>query len=67
MSKDKNDMYTLVISDTGIGIAEEIDFRNTESLGLQLVNDLTMQLGGTIELDRSGGTTWTLRFGGNNK
>jgi hypothetical protein len=30
--------------------------RNTESLGMQLVNDLTNQLGGTIEFSNNGKT-----------
>ena len=40
----------------------DMDFRHTDSLGLQLVCLLTEQLGGTIELDRASGTQWTLKF-----
>ncbi len=53
----------LIVSDTGIGFPESLDFRNTESLGMHLVIVLVEQLGGTIELDRSGGTAFTIRFG----
>ncbi len=40
----------LEVSDNGKGFPKEIDFKNTNSLGLQLVNTLVEQLNGTIEL-----------------
>ena len=52
----------LVVSDTGVGFPVDMDFRHTDSLGLQLVCLLTEQLGGTIALDTASGTQWTLRF-----
>ena len=52
----------LTVSDNGRGFPEDLDFRNTDSLGLQLVNTLTKQLGGTIELDRRTGTAFKLKF-----
>jgi two-component sensor histidine kinase len=33
-----------------------------ESLGLILVNSLLQQLGGTLEIDRSGGAAFVIRF-----
>jgi PAS domain S-box-containing protein len=51
----------LTVCDTGVGFPTNVDFRRTDSLGLQLVCLLTEQLGGTIELDRTTGTQWTLR------
>ena len=54
--------YELVISDNGIGFPEDLDFRNADSLGLQLVNNITDQLDGDIELDRSLGTKFTIKF-----
>lgn len=53
----------LLVKDNGIGIAEDVDFRKTESLGLQLVTLLVEeQLGGCIVLDRSGGTEFCITF-----
>lgn len=54
--------YLLTIRDTGVGIPEEIDFKNTQSLGFRLVNNLTNQLEGKIELDRTDGTTFNIIF-----
>lgn len=52
----------LEIADNGRGLPPEIDFRNTESLGLQLVVTLTDQLNGTIEMDNSNGTRYRIIF-----
>jgi two-component sensor histidine kinase len=59
---DSQGVYTLIISDDGVGLPEGLDFRNTRSLGLRLVNTLVEQLGGTIELERSNETTFTITF-----
>ena len=50
------------VSDDGIGIAESVDWKNPVSIGLDLVNGLVIQIGGTLELDRSHGTEFIIRF-----
>ena len=58
-----NEDYELIISDDGIGFPNNIDFRNVKStLGLQLINSLVSQLDGSIQLDRSNGTKYIIRF-----
>lgn len=58
-----SDKIQLVVSDDGVGIPEEVDFRTTESLGLRLVTILAEdQLGGKISLDRSNGTAFSIIF-----
>jgi len=52
--------FNLVVGDNGVGFPVGLDFRKTESLGLQLVNTLTDQIGGTIELDSSSGTEFRI-------
>ncbi|MEQ8536682.1 MAG: PAS domain S-box protein [Coleofasciculus sp. D1-CHI-01] len=54
--------YILSVWDNGIGFPEALDFRRTDSLGMQLVCDLTRQLKGTVELDCSQGTRFQIRF-----
>jgi two-component sensor histidine kinase len=56
------DRYLLTVSDNGIGFPSEIDFRNTGSLGMQLVSTLVSQLEGPIDLDCSAGTKFTITF-----
>jgi len=55
-------VYRLVVSDDGVGLPKDLDIENTESLGLQLVSTLAKQLRGTIEVDRSEGTSFILEF-----
>jgi PAS domain S-box-containing protein len=54
--------YQLIVGDNGIGLPEGFDFRNTASLGLQLVCALTQQLQGTIEVDTRQGTAFYITF-----
>jgi hypothetical protein len=56
------DEYRFVISDNGVGFPKDLDFRNTESLGMQLVTLLVGRLEGTIDLKRKGGTTFDIVF-----
>jgi PAS domain S-box-containing protein len=59
---DPPSQASLTVQDNGCGFPRDIDFRATDSLGLQLVNALTEQLGGTIALERHDGTAFTLTF-----
>jgi two-component sensor histidine kinase/CheY-like chemotaxis protein len=53
----------LVLSDDGVGLPEDVDFRKTESLGLHLVRLLAEnQLHGDIKLDRTKGTNFNIRL-----
>ncbi|MBF0465215.1 MAG: PAS domain S-box protein [Nitrospirae bacterium] len=62
-NRNSDGKYSLIISDDGIGIPEEWDINKTDSLGLQLVNDLiTKKLNGKIELDRTVGTKFIMVF-----
>lgn len=58
----EGDTNVLSISDDGIGFPGDIDFRNTASLGMQLVVVLTGQIEGTIDLAREKGTRFTIKF-----
>ncbi len=61
--KSKNAaQYILQVADDGIGISPNIDIKNTNTLGLQLVDLLTAQIEGKLELDRKNGTKFTIRF-----
>ena len=62
LKKGDREQIILTISDDGMGFPEDLDFRETESLGLQLVCTLTEQLEGEIKLDRSQGTSFEIRF-----
>ena len=50
----------LIVRDNGVGFPDGLDFKKTNSLGMQLVCTLTEQLSGDIELTRDKGTTFTI-------
>jgi two-component sensor histidine kinase len=52
----------LTVADTGAGFPPGLDFRNTTSFGLQLVNTLVEQLKGKIELKTDRGAEFTVTF-----
>ena len=60
--KSLNDQFEFTVSDNGIGFPEDLDFRNTKTLGLRLVHMLIDQLDGTIELYRGHGTKFIIKF-----
>ncbi len=60
--KSKKKCYTLQVEDDGVGIDKKIDYTKAESLGLQLVHSLVTQLDGSISIDTSKGTKFTISF-----
>lgn len=62
LSNAGEDRFTLTISDDGIGLPDTIDHKKSSTLGLKLVNALTGQLDGAIELDRDNGTAFRITF-----
>lgn len=64
VSPASDNQFTLIVRDNGIGFPPNLDFRNTESLGLELVCIFTEQLEGTIHLSQDGGvgTTFLITF-----
>jgi len=57
-----DDTFELRVCDNGVGIPDDVDIRNADSLGLQLVMSFVQQLHGTVELTRDQGTEWLIRF-----
>jgi len=60
--KTVDDKYELIIRENGIGLPEELDFNNLETLGLLLVNNLTEQIDGVLTINRSPGTEFKIKF-----
>ena len=56
--------YTLIVSDNGIGLPKDFDVKNPEKLGLKLVNSLTEQLDGILEVQSNDGAEFKIRFHG---
>ncbi|ADZ09570.1 signal transduction histidine kinase [Methanobacterium lacus] len=58
--KSKSELIDIIIADNGIGISENIDLENSDTLGLQLVTNLVEQLNGNINLNTSKGTKYNI-------
>ena len=55
-------LLRLTLADDGVGLPMDLVIDSTPTLGLQLVNILTDQLGGQLTLERFGGTRFILSF-----
>jgi PAS domain S-box-containing protein len=59
----ENSWISFRVADTGAGLPAGLDFRNTHSLGLQLVTMLVRQLRGRLDVESGeGGTTVSITF-----
>ena len=61
-SEDKEYDLELRIGDNGIGIPEGFDLRESESLGMVLVDTLVKQLRGKINYETGNGASFTIKF-----
>jgi two-component sensor histidine kinase/PAS domain-containing protein len=50
------------VGDNGVGIPHDVDLKQTQTLGMQLVYTLIEQIDGTLELDRINGTKFIIKF-----
>lgn len=61
-SKDKGYDFILTVEDNGIGFPAGRDLRDSNSLGMLIVNALVKQVHGTLDLDGTEGTRFTIKF-----
>lgn len=54
--------YIISIKDDGIGLPKNLNLKKTETLGMQLINALTSQLDGELEVKSNGGTEFIVHF-----
>jgi PAS domain S-box-containing protein len=64
MLRKEREGYLLRVRDDGIGLPPDIDVKKAESLGLQLVETLSTQIGATVEVATAPGqgTTFSIEF-----
>ena len=58
----QDDKYQLEVKDNGIGFPKNIDYKNSDFLGLRLVTSLTEQIDGVIEFINTSGTSFKIIF-----
>lgn len=54
--------WELVVGDDGVGLPEGFKLGETQTLGMQLVDSFVRQLRGTVSINGSTGTEFTIRF-----
>jgi two-component sensor histidine kinase len=52
----------LTVADNGVGLPAGVNWKNPKTVGLQLIKMLSLQINGSIKLDRSVGTVFSLKF-----
>ena len=56
------DEFELIVKDNGIGFPKDLDYKKTGTLGLELVNRITKQIDGFIEMNTLEGTEFKITF-----
>lgn len=54
--------YCLTAQDNGIGLPEGFDISQTNTLGMQIIHMLSLQLRGSLDIKSQGGTRISVRF-----
>ena len=62
MERAAGSQFRLSVTDDGVGFPKGVNFRETESLGMQLITTLTEQLDGAIEMTNGSGTKFEITF-----
>ncbi len=62
INSDPEGLLVLSVKDNGVGFPGNVDIRNTDTLGLQLVTTLADQLKGKIEIANDNGAAFTIVF-----
>jgi PAS domain S-box-containing protein len=55
-------MFKLTVTDNGIGLPEDFDFKNTESFGMSVMRNLIKQIDGEVKLYKTCGTKFVIKF-----
>lgn len=62
LKKTNNNRILLEVYDNGIGFPKDVDYEDSDSLGLKLISTITKQMDGKISIERNNGThvkiTW---------
>ena len=58
----RNDQISIKIQDNGVGLPSNVDYTNTDTLGLRIVTSLSKQLKGKLSMESKDGVKFELLF-----
>ena len=58
----KDNKYSLIVSDNGIGLPKGLDYKKSDSLGLKLIYSLSDQIGAEVKVNTTDGTRFEIIF-----
>jgi two-component sensor histidine kinase len=62
LSETRSGEVRLTISDDGVGLPKALDWKNSNTLGLPIVNRLVEQIGGTLTVEHERGSKFVIVF-----
>jgi PAS domain S-box-containing protein len=62
LSFDEDETVKLTVADNGVGLAAAFDWKESQSLGLRIMNILARQLDGTVQREPGAGTAFSWIF-----
>lgn len=62
LHSNQDKKFKLTVSDDGVGMSQDVDPKNSETFGMQLIKYLSNQLKADLELNREKGTEFILEF-----
>ncbi|MBE9207513.1 PAS domain S-box protein [Nostoc sp. LEGE 06077] len=62
ITENFDQQFTITVSDNGVGLPPHFNFKTTASLGWQLVDALTQQIAGDINIQSNTGVEFQIRF-----
>jgi two-component sensor histidine kinase/ActR/RegA family two-component response regulator len=62
MKCDKDGKRRICVGDNGVGLPDNFDLGNTETLGMRLISDLVTQVNGSIKINKKNGVMFEITF-----
>ena len=62
LKKTTNNRTLLDVYDNGIGFPKDVDYKNSDTLGLKLISTITKQMDGKISIEKNNGTHVTITW-----
>ncbi len=62
IKKTDDEAYELIYCDNGLGLPKDFELKKTNTLGMNLIKDLSRQIGGSVNYKFENGSCFTVKF-----